>query len=899
MNVIFGLSLDAPSYPDLLAENPAVIGQVQCGPMGLLQILETRLGLVGKWETEPYRIEIYRRRLLAADNGERFYSRSLQVDSYMTSQTLLAWRDELVLSGWNFDIKASLPPRLSDLVAVETLPTTTVPAVPAGFADRFRKVSTALPSAQLHIAKIMLADRRSQIGPPWEDIFRKLEASGVNISETTPLVCKAAGDLGKLQAALKTNKAASAMGDGALVILRTGSDAEAAELLGALLSETPCDERLLIIPTGDQTLDRVLTARGKPACGIQSYSSLRPILQVLPLLCELLWEPLDPYRLLEFLSLPDIPVPRWVAGILAQAVANAPGIGGKPWNAALLKIEEKAKSKAVDGDDAEWERIKALIATWIEGVRYPQNDGVPRESLSVLAKQVAKWAGKKPLREGENDSQITALAAQAGHLAMIAESLPEPRIRKPQLQRMLRQIIGEGQALGKNAETGHIPWVGSPNAIIGTAKEIIWWGFSHSSAPVFHRLPWLKAESAYLNAAGVILPDPLVELQRNISGYERVVTAAQKRLVLVMPECQAGTAVEPHPLYDRLSVIFGDSLAKLEVEGALWLAGDKRIADIKRCAVTERSIPKPSRFWHLTDNDTLPPRDTESNSSLSTLFKIPVSWVLKYEGCLRQGAIQSIGNINAIMGSVAHRVFEELFPVGTDCKGWEQVTVQNIVDKLLSHLIETEGSVFLQPLRVSEKQTLIRRIQLAAWVMVKHIRDNGWTVAGTEHAVSGAFGNQELNGKVDLLLDKPDGAFAVVDLKWGKSRYLRDNFLGNRCDQLALYAHMLKKSVSLPQVAYFSLSEAQLVAPDQTAFKGAWIAEPPAGESLDSLITQMEKTFAFRRSQLDNGIIEVSVAGTTPDAMVVVPADVLINNDETCDPGEFRALIGWPEGNHA
>jgi hypothetical protein len=144
-------------------------------------------------------------------------------------------------------------------------------------------------------------------------------------------------------------------------------------------------------------------------------------------------------------------------------------------------------------------------------------------------------------------------------------------------------------------------------------------------------------------------------------------------------------------------VIFGDFLAKLEVEGALWLAGDKRIADIKRGAVTKRSIPKPSRLWHLTDNDALPPRDTESYSSLSTLFKIPVSWVLKYEGCLRQGAIQSIGNINAIMGSVAHRVFEELFPVGTDCKGWEQVSVQNNVDKMLSRLIETEGSVFLQP----------------------------------------------------------------------------------------------------------------------------------------------------------------------------------------------------------
>jgi hypothetical protein len=103
----------------------------------------------------------------------------------------------------------------------------------------------------------------------------------------------------------------------------------------------------------------------------------------------------------------------------------------------------------------------------------------------------------------------------------------------------------------------------------------------------------------------------------------------------------------------------------------------------------------------------------------------------------------------------------------------------------------------------------------------------------------------------------------------------------------------------LPQVAYFSLSEAQLVAPDRTAFKEAWIAEPPAGENLDSLITQMEKTYAFRRSQLDNGIIEVPVEGTAHDQAIAVPEDVLISNDETYDPGEFRALIGWPEGNHA
>ena len=900
-HIIFGLSLDAPTYPGLLVEKLAVIGQVQCGPTGLLQTLETRLGQIGKWESEPFRTEIYRRRLLAADDKNRFYSRSLETDAYMTSQTLLAWRDELIRCGWDFFTLPSLPNRLRDLAAVEAVTPATVPAVPAvpaGFSDRFRKVLSALPSDQLHIETITMTDPRAFFDPPLQHLFEKLEQCGIQIQEAQPRACQSAGDLGQLQTAIETNASVSAAGDGSVVILRTGSDTEAADLLGALLAETPSDDQLLIIPPGDQTLDRVLTARGLPAGGISSWSSQRPILQVLPILCELLWEPLDPDRLLEFLSLPDIPVPRWVARKLADAVAKAPGIGGKPWKNALSDIETKAASYSADGGTV-WPDIKKSIATWIEGVRYPLAMGVPREALSELAERIAHWAGKKPIRAGENDNQAAVLDAQAGHLAKIAASLPEEHIRKPQLQRLLQQIMGEGQAIGKKAEAGHPFWVGSPDAIIGPAQEIIWWGFTSTNEPALRRLPLLGSEIAFLHAAGVFLPDPLEALHHRIAHTERAVTAAGNRLVLVMPECQAGMAVEPHPLYDRLSVIFGESLAKLEMSGAEWLKRDRRLAGFSQGAVLERFIPKPSRFWYLAGNDTLPPRDTESYTSLSTLFNMPVSWVLKYIGCLQQGPIQVVSNYKFLMGTLAHRVFEELFPAGTTCKSWTKATVQKNVETILTRLIESEGCVFLQPDRVSEKQILMDRIQRAAWVMVQHIRDNGWTVVGTEQSASGALGNQNIIGNVDLLLDKPDGSLAVVDLKWGKSKYLRENIQDNRSYQLALYAHMLKRNGSLPHVAYFSLSEAQMVAPDRTAFKDAWIAEPPDGEILESLIVRMQQTFAFRRFELDSGMIEVPVEGTTPDTTVDSPADILIDHKRTHDPGEFRALIGWPEGNHA
>lgn len=65
MKILFGMTLDSTSYPPLIVGRQAILGEMRCGPQGVIQVLETRLGLSGIWEPEPYRVEIYRQRLLA------------------------------------------------------------------------------------------------------------------------------------------------------------------------------------------------------------------------------------------------------------------------------------------------------------------------------------------------------------------------------------------------------------------------------------------------------------------------------------------------------------------------------------------------------------------------------------------------------------------------------------------------------------------------------------------------------------------------------------------------------------------------------------------------------------------------------------------------------------------
>src|ERR1700730_6298933 len=136
MQVIFGIAPDGDIYPDVPGTADGALGYPVVGPVGLIEILETQLGLTGPRTNEAVRIATYvsKARLALHSDQQRFFASSFSRDPWATSRLLLDWRDQLVTGGWSFG--ATKSGRLTDLAAIER----EGPVLPRGMSDRLREV---------------------------------------------------------------------------------------------------------------------------------------------------------------------------------------------------------------------------------------------------------------------------------------------------------------------------------------------------------------------------------------------------------------------------------------------------------------------------------------------------------------------------------------------------------------------------------------------------------------------------------------------------------------------------------------------------------------------------------------------------------------------------------------
>ena len=141
MKLRFGLHLDGQH--GRYATNQLGVSDV--GPLGLLTIMETQLGLVSPQESASERIVQYRDCLLKLGSQERFFHASLARDDFGVAAELLEWRDTWRLHGWNGTIPSdNTSVRLNDMAEVEALAIT---QVAPGLAQRLNAVLQALTSA--------------------------------------------------------------------------------------------------------------------------------------------------------------------------------------------------------------------------------------------------------------------------------------------------------------------------------------------------------------------------------------------------------------------------------------------------------------------------------------------------------------------------------------------------------------------------------------------------------------------------------------------------------------------------------------------------------------------------------------------------------------------------------
>lgn len=810
IKLLLGLDLDNAAHPDVLDGASASLGRLVTGFAGLLTVLETQLGLLGPEVPAAARIAAYQDRLRVCAEGA-FFSRSFEADGWATAQVLLAWRDELLLAGWSPDATQDAPPRLQTLATIENM---AVRPLPPGLPERLAAVHDALLDPVQLPLDIRCIDMAEALPSHWHRLLEKLERCGVTITWNTPLHPSARGLLGSLQRAMAQHASVSSdsSDDDSIRLIKGRSRREVAEAL-ALWLEGLNEERrkgIVVIRNGGcQELDTALQRRGLPRLGVCAPSPWRGALQVLPAMFATRWEPRDPQAMFEFLSLPSSPLPGKVARLFRKALREHFGIGGPLWQKAWQ--EAIAVLEAIDSFSGSPE---AFLDKWLGGVIISENDKCTPKQAASLCEDVALWAGGRAAME-ESD-----LLARASGIAQAAAACfreyGNSSLSRVQVARILDTVMQQGaEDSAAFREASYWRVVERPSQIWGPVETIIWWDFVDQGSSRSMD-PWSSEERQWLSLKGWALEEPETRFRRQAQAWRRPLLHATRQAVLVQPESALQEALSPHPLLAEIVYFLGlpeAGLVQLTLEASKVCRSNTPdimgVVPAMRPA-TQPPLPVCKDVWLCS-----PPRewtrDPLSYSSLESLLRCPLAWVLKRHAKIRPGYLMEVPRLEAAKGELAHNAMASLFTLPLP------LTPENAEQYVREHLDEWMAQMagqLLLPGFEQEMHELRENLPRTAKVMVEVVNDAGLRFLGSEVACERAVDDDlVVSGRLDLLFETPDGQPVCWDMKWTKwGRYKHQELMEGNAAQLAVYAWLIEAtSAPFPAGGYFLLMEGELL----------------------------------------------------------------------------------------
>lgn len=881
MRITFGMHVGAWKGP---GSRPHLGEPVLARP-GFLGLLETHLGLGGALVSAARRAAAYLVALRAADNPQRFYHRSLDADEIGTAVQLLRWRDEWMLAGWDGRGHADWPERLADLAAVEAF---AGPRVLPGEGQRLSAVAERLKSRRVPIEAVTLLDPPEAFPARWQDVLSLLPTQ-----LPAPTLAAAGGDLGRVQASCIAAVAQAQLPkgpdlalDGSLTVLQPLSCEVAEHWLADYCRSTPQVARLIVAEERGASVDETMRAEGLPACGFDDPSLLRPALQALPLALETLWDPVDPGRLLEFLTHPIGAVNTRARRFLADAFASEPGIGGRKWSKAREQIARQLGTETLD-----------QVAFWLEGKRSSRAAGAP---LDQVVARVARLQTALQLRmgtlqeEGGRDALVRDVAAAIGQCSQMMEGLQE--LHKEGIvavrPRLLEQLTMHATANSANtlaiAQVGCTQSATTPGACsVESVDEVIWWmpAKPHLPAP----LPWVRAELQALERAGLRLREPAAEMAALMSEWTRPVLAARRQLILVLPP--AGS--EEHPAWQLLKAMC-PNLRPLDIE-------DHARAHTQLVDVAHTPLPPTRGEWRLEPD--APWRDAypaptalaaQSYTSLNLLFNNPAIAVVKDAALLRSGTTLAVTDGTRLLGNLAHRLLERLFAQDGSLR-WDEAQVDAWFVPTTDDLLSREGLPVLAAGNAMRLQQFRDTARRGILVLLQHLRHAGAIRVEAERELKGTMGVLDTVGDTDLLVYLEAGDTLALDLKWGPARKYRQRLEDDNFLQLALYSLMIEQELGKSPVAvgFFSFQDATLL----TLTAGVFA---PTARVIRSSVTPAQliqsaiETWNWRVQQWEDGVVEVVQEGLEPPATDPPPGCLRMR---PLGPwhGDYESLFGLRE----
>jgi ATP-dependent helicase/nuclease subunit B len=854
--IVFDACFDSGAFPGPLVSGKAVVGESWVGPHGLLNILETALGLAGTVVSQAERAA----GLIPVLKGQSgFWAESYIIDPFGTAEALLRRRDALCLQGWRGEGNG----RLAELARVTV-------GVQPGYPDRLAAVAMALADCEPGIDEITRLLPVDDLPALWRLVFEGLRKCGVKICDKGVQESSAAGNLGAARKAGFTPDPC----DDSLQLLRTAGPLEAAERIAAYLAGLN-DLSGTVVIGADSVLDAALRRYNLPTTGARLASGGNALLEILPLVLACGWAPPDPMRVLELLSLPVSPVPRGVAYKLANALHSWPAVGSEAWIQAVAD-----GLAAIEADDRR-ERITArLEKIFTPAAKQGELYGV--EALHSRLGMLIQWLqGRRQLPDEKRPDLWEAAIAQCSSFKRLVECSGISEFPGPLIGRLLEKANLEVSATYVYPAEAGLIHVQEPGCIAGPVDLAIWWGFTKNSASPPERPFLSSSEVASLKAKGVIIPVPArLELAAS-ERRRRPLLRVRKHLVMVCPRRDYdGTDLAPHPLWDEIigHLKDGNHANGLEVSELSVKTG------LKKVPRTQRDIPVAIREWNV--KTVIPPRKSESASGAGSLLGCPLAWALRYPCGIYSGSTASLPDGAMLWGSLVHHVIEQVVALKPANAKAAMTAAGEVFDReapqLAAALFLPGGDIN----RITVRAAAVKSVE-QLWTLVL----SGKTKAlFSEKEYEGTGLGTALKSRVDLVVDSP---LRVVDFKWGSSAKHRKWLKDGSSYQLALYSHLVAggDKPACPS-AYFILQEQTLMSTDAKAFPGAdVVAGPSMQESWDAL----GKSYEARQVQLKAGRVTAEgVPAVTGDDNGAGVGGVHI--DPPCDYCEYDGICGLVGG---
>jgi hypothetical protein len=898
MKITFGHALDGTESRTANGS----IGNLVCGPLRLMETLETQLGLKRKPVSDVARIFQFVKVLeTLAGNKPRFYSASFEKDQLSVSETLLHWRDSLMLAGWNGTANCSSR-RLHDLADINAaLKNAALPGQP----DRLVAIRDSLVQRNHGVEEIVVVDPPTAFSRLWCEILTILCAK-FRIPEKGfgAIHNEQQTDLQKLASALGATSPETIkwQNDGSVIQFSAYSEFTLAHMTTELLQENAKEACTLVAENDCGPLDDVLITADQASLGVHSTSLARPIPQLLLLALRLCWKPLNPLHLLEFLTHPDTPVEFHLRNELSRALVECPGIGGPKWLAAIEGVKKIYKTKPADEAKRLLPRLENDLAEWIHVSKYEARSGSPGQELANRCQRIAKWARQQNIRQQEQDdfakaSLFQCLAAQAAELGAALQETD--KVTQCQLERLIKRVSGSGWTSPKIRELGHCHRLSSPAACLEPADIVLWWNFSEPQTPVLPH--WTSSEIEELRKHGAEIPSAASILAVESAQWLRPIWAARKKLMFFTPRQRNGEPVVSHPLLSRIQAVVEGKLPKTDLDMALQR---KRMP----CAdeIGHTALPATRRWWKLKDGKHFGIRAAESFSSSEKFIYSPYAWVLDYKAVLRPGVLSQfrMRSDNVLRGNLLHRLLDLLGDGPIKKSNWATIAegeLKEYLEKQWPALLEQEGATLLLLGKQSEAAALLDTGKQALWTLAQQLRAAQIKETATNVNFKADFIGGQLDGYVDLLVKNETSRASVIDLKSGRMEEKKKELQSNVHLQLAIYGFLHRQNrAEWPSAAYFILNSGRMLAQTKDYFPLASSVTTKVGTGgLEICWNEFVEMWRYRRALLDQGWIELTLGITEPQNGNQFPSPAPF---EHWRPGkdqdkynDFRALTGLEE----